>query len=247
MIFRRSSDTPATHGKTNMTSSARPNQSNGQASQNSAGHRTPDMPTRPTMSTKPTQPQSPLSVAQNRRTPGTNSNPYQQRNDQLRKLTVGRDISLNGEIATCDHLVVEGNVSATIKGGQILEIAETGSFSGVVDIEQADIAGRFDGDLTVRDKLIIRPGATVTGTIQYGRLQVDTGATLNGQINVLQQQSADKNTSSASDQTYDTVPTDAQANGMARQTPYSTTHSTSMTGGGLSSLGNEEGFLKATA
>src|SRR5690606_3406487 len=110
-------------------------------------------------------------------------------------------------------------------------------------IQQADIAGRFDGDLTVRDKLIIRPGAVVTGTIQYGRLQVDTGATLNGTISVLDTAVTDQNTtqSETAKQANDTIPTDA----MTPQATYGTTASASMTG--LSSLGNEEGFLKASA
>jgi cytoskeletal protein CcmA (bactofilin family) len=137
----------------------------------------------PAASTQTATPVSPIATAQARRVPSPAS-----RNDQLRKLTVGRDISLRGEITTCDHLVVEGTVQATIKGGKILEITDTGAFTGIVDIEQADIAGQFDGDLIVRGKLTIRPTAVVIGHIQYNRLQVDTGATINGELRALQQQ-----------------------------------------------------------
>lgn len=229
MIFRRSSDTPVTQNKTSMNSANR--------TSTAPTRREPEIRTPMTA----TQPVSPISVAQSRRTPSTPANNFQ-RGEQLRKLTVGRDISLNGEITTCDHLVVEGNVTATIKGGQILEISESGSFSGYVDIQQADIAGRFDGDLTVRDKLIIRPGAYVTGTIQYGRLQVDTGATLNGQIACLPPvAAAAPNAPSSSSSTHDVVPTDSMTNSMN----YNATNAPRATG--LSSLGNEAGFLKASA
>ena len=143
-----------------------------------------------THNTPPQAPVSPITVAQNRRTQNQTPAGHYTGKDQLRKLTVGRDISLNGEIETCDHLIVEGTVRATIKGGKILEIAETGSFTGVVDIESADIAGRFDGDLIVRGKLIVRPTAVVTGSLYYARLQVDTGATINAQLGTLQEEPA---------------------------------------------------------
>jgi cytoskeletal protein CcmA (bactofilin family) len=130
-------------------------------------------------------PINPVMAAQSRRkdagTPVSNFT----RQDQMRKLTVGRDISLNGEITTCDHLVVEGNVNATIKGGKMLEITETGFFNGLADVENADIAGRFDGDIMVRNKLTIRPTATITGNIHYVRLQVDTGAAISGQLHAM--------------------------------------------------------------
>ena len=80
--------------------------------------------------------------------------------------------------------LVEGTVTATIKGGKMIDITETGSFSGVVEIDQADIAGRFDGDLTVKGKLIIRASAHVTGNIHYAQLQIDTGARVNGQLQI---------------------------------------------------------------
>lgn len=195
MIFRRSNDTaPApSSGKTSTSSG----QGQGQRQSVSAQHaaqqrrepelsaRTAYQPSSPTP-TAPTQPVSPLAMAQARRTPSGNPMANFGRQEQLRKLTVGRDISLNGEITTCDHLIVEGSVKATIKGGQVLEIAESGTFEGVVDIEQAEIAGTFEGDLIVRNKLVLRPTANVTGTIRYGALQVDTGARLVGEVAMLQ-------------------------------------------------------------
>lgn len=176
MIFRRTND--ITPNKNVMSSNQR-------STGNTAPRlETPAYPAAPTPNTNVTQPLSPIAMAQSRRT--TNAQPAGfNRQEQLRKLTVGRDISLNGEITTCDHLIVEGNIVATIKDGQVLEISETGTFSGLVEIETADIAGRFDGNLTVRGKLVIRATAVVTGSIQYGRLQIDTGAILDGQIKPL--------------------------------------------------------------
>ena len=56
-----------------------------------------------------------------------------------RRLIVGREICLAGEITACDTLVVEGQVEATLQESHRIEIAETGFFKGTVDIAVADI------------------------------------------------------------------------------------------------------------
>ena len=45
---------------------------------------------------------------------------------EMRKLIVGRDIALAGEISACDYLVVEGTVEARVREGRHIEIADTG-------------------------------------------------------------------------------------------------------------------------
>lgn len=104
---------------------------------------------------------------------------------EMRKLIVGRDISLSGEIASCDMLVVEGTVEAKLRDGRTIEIAESGLFKGSVEIDEADIGGRFEGDITVRGTLKVRASGRITGTIRYGQLEVEQGGQLTGAIEVL--------------------------------------------------------------
>src|SRR5689334_5372934 len=75
------------------------------------------------------------------------------------KLIVGPNIKLKGvEITDCDTLVVEGRVEATINS-RVIQIAEGGAFKGSAEVDIAEIRGEFDGDLTARQKLMIRsPG-----------------------------------------------------------------------------------------
>src|SRR5450759_1118296 len=47
---------------------------------------------------------------------------------EARKLIVGRETSLSGEITSCDRLVVEGSVEANLQNCQHMEITETGVF-----------------------------------------------------------------------------------------------------------------------
>lgn len=99
-----------------------------------------------------------------------------------RRLIVGRDISLAGEIASCDVLVVEGTVEAKLRDGHSVEITETGLFKGSVEIDDADIGGRFEGDLVVRNRLRVRSGGRIIGSIVYGELEVESGGRLEGSI-----------------------------------------------------------------
>ena len=99
-----------------------------------------------------------------------------------RRLTIGRGITISGEIESCDHIVVEGTVEAALKGASVLEIAEQGVFYGTVEIEEATIAGRFEGDITVHGRLTIRASGTITGTISYKELEVEAGAVIEGKL-----------------------------------------------------------------
>ena len=100
------------------------------------------------------------------------------------KLTVGPNIKLKGvEITDCDTLVVEGLVEATMDS-RVIQIAEQGSFKGSVAIDIAEIRGQFDGNLTAREKLVIHATGKVTGTIRYGKIVIEEGGQLSGEISV---------------------------------------------------------------
>ena len=98
------------------------------------------------------------------------------------KLTVGPNIKLKGvEITDCDTLVVEGTVEATMDS-RVIQISEQGAFRGSAEIDVAEIRGEFNGNLTVRQKLVIYSTGKVTGKIRYGKLVIEEGGQLSGEI-----------------------------------------------------------------
>ncbi len=98
------------------------------------------------------------------------------------KLTVGPNIKLRGvEITDCDTLVVEGSVEATMDS-RVIQISERGSFKGSAEIDVAEIRGLFDGNLTVRQKLVIYATGKVTGKVRYGKVVIEEGGQLSGEI-----------------------------------------------------------------
>jgi cytoskeletal protein CcmA (bactofilin family) len=98
------------------------------------------------------------------------------------KLTVGPNIKLKGvEITDCDTLVVEGSVEATMDS-RVIQISERGAFKGSAEIDIAEIRGQFDGNLTVRQKLTIFATGKVTGNVRYGKIVIEEGGQLAGEI-----------------------------------------------------------------
>ncbi len=98
------------------------------------------------------------------------------------RLTVGPHIKLKGvEITDCDTLVVEGSVQASMDS-RVMQIAEGGAFSGSAQIDEAEIRGDFDGQLTARHKLTLYSTAKVKGQIRYGKLVMEEGAQLSGDV-----------------------------------------------------------------
>lgn len=98
------------------------------------------------------------------------------------KLTVGPNIKLKGvEITDCDTLVVEGTVEATMDS-RVIQITADGAFRGSAEIDIAEIHGEFEGNLTVRDKLVIFGSGRVHGKIRYGKVIIEEGGQLTGEI-----------------------------------------------------------------
>jgi len=102
-----------------------------------------------------------------------------------KKLIVGREIALNGEIRACDLLVVEGRVEAVLSDSRAIEVSATGVFKGKAQIESAEISGVFEGELVTTDKLIIHATGRVYGNIRYGQIEIARGGIIAGQIDVL--------------------------------------------------------------
>ena len=103
----------------------------------------------------------------------------------MSKLIVGPDIKLKGaEITDCDTLVVEGRVEASMDS-RVIQIAENGVFVGKAGIDIAEIRGRFEGELTARKQLVIRATGKVSGKVRYGKVAIEEGGEISGDIAAL--------------------------------------------------------------
>lgn len=98
------------------------------------------------------------------------------------KLLVGPHVCLrSAEITHCDTLIVEGTLEAAMTA-RVMRIAERGMFKGSADVEVAEVRGQFEGMLTVRDRLLIHGSGQVSGHVRYGKLVIEEGARLSGEV-----------------------------------------------------------------
>jgi cytoskeletal protein CcmA (bactofilin family) len=102
-----------------------------------------------------------------------------------RTLVVGRGISLQGTVTEAERLVVEGTVESQMIQATELSISDAGVFRGEVQVEDAEIAGTFDGTLTARGQLVIRGTGRVIGVARCRRLMVEEGGQLSGRMEML--------------------------------------------------------------
>ena len=104
---------------------------------------------------------------------------------QNKQLLIGEDISLSGTITSCDKLVIAGTVETNISECKELEIARGGLFKGEAKIQMAEIAGEFVGTLSA-DLLRLRSSGRISGDLNYGKLEVELGGEIIGNLSRIQ-------------------------------------------------------------
>ncbi|NQV45693.1 MAG: polymer-forming cytoskeletal protein [Rhodospirillales bacterium] len=99
-------------------------------------------------------------------------------------LLMGRDIHLKGgEISSCKRLTLDGQIEdAVLTGAQILEVSTLGTFKGKAEVDEAVIAGRFEGELTARKRLIVRESGSISGKVCYGTVVIEPGGQISGEM-----------------------------------------------------------------
>ncbi len=100
-------------------------------------------------------------------------------------LIVGEDIRLKGEITSCDKLVVEGHVEVSLTNGRQIEVGPSGVFTGQAEVQEADVSGHFDGELTAHEQLVVRSTGHITGKIRYGRIVIEAGGEIIGAVEAM--------------------------------------------------------------
>lgn len=100
------------------------------------------------------------------------------------KLIVGAEIKLNGDISSCEELVVEGEVEANLTDTGTIEVAEGGCFKGSAEVDVADISGVFEGNLTARENLFVRSTGRIVGNVKYTTIVVEPGGVIDGVVEI---------------------------------------------------------------
>ena len=102
-----------------------------------------------------------------------------QKTKSMERNIIGKNTSIIGDITSDGDFRVDGTLegSLTTKGKVI--IGSDGFIKGKVESVNADIEGKFSGELTLQETLTIKSSAHISGEVITGRLSVEPGATFN--------------------------------------------------------------------
>jgi cytoskeletal protein CcmA (bactofilin family) len=97
----------------------------------------------------------------------------------LERNIIGKNTSIVGDVISEGDFRIEGKVEGTIKTAGRVVIGESGSVSGKVECNNADIEGKFSGELFVNNLLTLKATATISGDVVISKLSVEPGAEFN--------------------------------------------------------------------
>jgi len=88
---------------------------------------------------------------------------------------------LKGDIISETDLRIDGTIKGNIRCSSKIIIGSTGFVEGNIEGAQADITGKVQGNITVKEILQLRGESNVIGNLSATKLQIDPTATFNGQ------------------------------------------------------------------
>lgn len=96
-------------------------------------------------------------------------------------ILIGKGTRLIGEISDCTLVEVQGVIEGKLFAKTVV-IREGGGFKGSLQADHAEIHGVMEGSAVINDLLDIRSTGTVAADLAYGRLSVEAGGQMTGNI-----------------------------------------------------------------
>ncbi len=97
----------------------------------------------------------------------------------LERNIIGKNTSIIGDVISEGDFRIDGKVEGTIKTTGRVVIGKSGSASGKVECNNADIEGKFSGELFVNSLLTLKSTSKISGDVVIGKLSVEPGAEFN--------------------------------------------------------------------
>ena len=95
---------------------------------------------------------------------------------------IGPGMQVVGDCVTTGSLRVEGTIQGCVRADKAVVVGKEGFVDGDIETPDAVISGRVQGSLTIESRLEIHSTCHIEGTVRARRMQLEEGATLDGQI-----------------------------------------------------------------
>lgn len=102
-----------------------------------------------------------------------------QKNKVMERNVIAKNTTIVGNIKSDGDFRIDGTLEGTlITDGRVI-IGADGFINGTVEATNADIEGKFSGELLVLNTLTIKSTAEISGNVVIGKLSVEPGASFN--------------------------------------------------------------------
>ncbi|UJH69018.1 polymer-forming cytoskeletal protein [Allomuricauda sp. SCSIO 65647] len=92
---------------------------------------------------------------------------------------IEKNTKIKGDITSEADFRIDGKLEGNVTTSGKVVIGKDGYIKGKVECVNADIEGKFNGELQVKDLLSLKSSATIEGTVSVSKLAVEPGATFN--------------------------------------------------------------------
>jgi cytoskeletal protein CcmA (bactofilin family) len=97
---------------------------------------------------------------------------------------IGKGMTLTGDCETDGALRIEGTVKGNVRAGKAVVIGKEGLVDGNIYTQDAVISGRVLGSVHAHSRLELQATSQISGEIEARRMQLEEGATVQGQVTV---------------------------------------------------------------
>ena len=97
----------------------------------------------------------------------------------MERNVIAKNTTITGDIISEGDFRIDGSLEGTLKTNGRVIIGVAGNIKGKVESANADIEGKFSGELSVHETLTIKGTASISGEVVIGKLSVEPGATFN--------------------------------------------------------------------
>jgi cytoskeletal protein CcmA (bactofilin family) len=98
--------------------------------------------------------------------------------------TIARGVKVEGDFASQGDVVIEGEVHGKISAAGTLTIGPEAVIKADVTADEANISGLLEGNLTVKKQVVLHATARIKGDLIAERATVESGAVLDGRVQI---------------------------------------------------------------
>jgi len=120
-------------------------------------------------------------------------NPVKTVSAPVEQATIGRTLTIKGEISGSESLYIDGRIEGKITMPESrVTIGRNGKVDASITAKEVVVMGKVTGNIECSDRVDIRSEGSVTGDVSTVRISVEDGAVLKGGIQVRSEQKQEK-------------------------------------------------------